>query len=225
MVVPLVDTLQPKGCTEHCLSISGGMVCSEMCKSCLMCAGYHRCGHRTKPPLQSIPVGAPFDRVGVDIMEMPRTLYGNQYVVVFVEYLTKWIVAYAAEDQTSETLARLVVDCVVCRHEVPGQLLSEQGPNLLSNVLLDVCQLLGVKKVNTTSYHPQTDGLVERMNQTIQSMLAKHVHTYGPDWDLHLQQVLFAYCVKPKTLLGSPPSTCVKVGMLGYPQRRRSHNH
>jgi len=138
----------------------------KWCRSCLTCAGYHRCGRRTKPPLQSIPVGAPFDRVGVDIMEMPRTLRGNRYVVVFVEYLTKWVEAYAVEDQTSETLARLLVDCVVCRHGVPGQLLSDRGPNLLSNVLLDVCRLLGVKKVNTTSYHPQTDGLVERMNQT-----------------------------------------------------------
>ena len=88
------------------------------------------------------------------------------------------------------------MDCVVCSYGVPGQLLSDRGPNLLSNVLLDVCRLLGVKKVNTTSYHPQTDGLVERMNQTIQSMLAKHAHTFGPDWDLHLQQVLFAYHVK-----------------------------
>ena len=49
------------------------------------------------------------------------------------------------------------MDCVVCSYGVPGQLLSDRGPNLLSNVLLDVCRLLGVKKVNTTSYHPQTD--------------------------------------------------------------------
>ena len=59
--------------------------------------------------------------------------------------------------------------------------------------MLDVCELLGVKKVNTTAYHPQTDGLVERMNRTLRSMLAKHVHKFGPDWDVHLQQLLFAY--------------------------------
>ena len=77
----------------------------KWCRSCLTCAGYHGCGRRTKPPLQSIPVGAPFDRVGIDIMEMPRTLRGNRYVVVFMEYLTKWVEAFAVEDQTSETLA------------------------------------------------------------------------------------------------------------------------
>lgn len=168
------------------------------CRSCLTCAAYQGCGQRAKPALQPIPVGAPFDRVGVDILEMPRTVNGNRYVVVFMEYLTKWVEAYAVADQTSETIAQLLVDHVVCRHGVPGQLLSDRGPNLLSNLLLDVCDLLGMKKINTTAYHPQTDGLVERMNKTLRSMLAKHAQTFGPDWDVHLQQVLFAYRVKPQ---------------------------
>ena len=118
----------------------------KWCRSCRTCTGYHGCGHRTKPPLQSIPVGAPFDWVGVDITEMPRKLRGNRYVVVFIEYLTKWVEAYAVEDQTSETRARLLVDCVVFRHRVPGQLLSDRGQNLFSNILLDVCQFSGSEK-------------------------------------------------------------------------------
>jgi len=105
---------------------------------------------------------------------MPRTLRGNRYVVVFVEYLTKWVEAYAVEDQTSETIARLLIDNVVCRHGAPTQLLSDRGANLLSGLMQDVCDLLGVKKANTTSYHPQTDGLVENMNRTLRAMLAKH---------------------------------------------------
>ena len=175
------------------------------CRSCLTCAAYQGCGRRAKPPLQPIAVGAPFERVGVDILEMPRTLRGHRYVVVFVEYLTKWVEAYAVEDQTSETLARLLVDRVVCRHGVPAELLSDRGSNLLSNLILEVCELLGMKKVNTTSYHPQTDGLVERMNKTLRSMLAKHAHKFGPDWDLHLQQLLFAYRVKPQDSTGESP--------------------
>ena len=109
------------------------------------------------------------------------------------------------EDQTSETIARLLIDNVVCRHGVPTQLLSDRGPNLLSDLIHDVCELLGMKKINTTSYHPQTDGLVEKMNQTLCSMLAKHAHTFGPDWDLHLQQLLFAYRVKPQDSPGEAP--------------------
>ena len=176
------------------------------CRSCLTCAAYHGCGRRAKPPLQPIPVGAPFERVGVDILEMPRTLRGHRYVVVFVEYLTKWVEAYAVEDQTSETLARLLVDSVVCRHGVPAELLSDHGSNLLSNLILEVRELFRMKKVNTTLYHPQTDGLVERMNKALTGT---------------------GSCCLPivsnhRTLRESHRSTCCTEEMLVYPQRQLS---
>ena len=54
-----------------------------------------------------------------------------------------------------------------------------------------------MKKVNTTASHPQTDGLIENVNRTIRAMIAKHAHKFGNDWDKYLQQLLFAYRVKP----------------------------
>ena len=84
-----------------------------------------------------------------------------------MEYVTKWVEAY------------------------PGMgLLSDRGPNLLSEQILDVCEILGIKKINTTAYHPQTNGLVEKMSRTLRSMLAKHAHKFGPNWELHLQQFI-----------------------------------
>ena len=151
------------------------------CRSCLTCAAYQGTGRKIRPPLQPIPVGAAFD-----ILEMPVTVRENRYVIVFVDYLTKWVEAYPAEDQSSEMIARLLVDNVVSRHGVPSQLLLDRGANLLSTLIQDEYSLLGMKKITTTSYHPQTDGFVERMNRTLRTMLAKHAHTFGPDWDLHL---------------------------------------
>lgn len=153
----------------------------------------------------SIPVGGPFERVGVDIMELPQTKLGHRYVVVFEDYLTKWVEVYPVKDQTSETIARLLVDNVICRHGIPMELLSDRGANLLSDLILDVCKLVGMKKINTTAYHPRTDGLVENFNRTLQRMMAKHAHTFGCDWDVHLQQLLFAYCTKPHDSNGEFP--------------------
>ena len=68
--------------------------------------------------LKPIPVGG---RVRVDILEMPETASGNWYIVVFADYLTKWVEAYPVVDQTSETIARLLVDNIVCRHGVPAE--------------------------------------------------------------------------------------------------------
>lgn len=74
----------------------------------------------------------------------------NQYMTVFKDYLTKWVEAYATEDQTSETKARLLVYNIVCRHEVPTQLLLDRWQNLLSGLIQEVCELLGMHNVNTS---------------------------------------------------------------------------
>ena len=89
--------------------------------------------------MKSTPVGGPFERVGVDLMELPLTTLGNRYVIVFLDYLTKWVEAYPLPDQTSETIARVLVDRVICRHGVLREFLSDRGANLLSAVILDVC--------------------------------------------------------------------------------------
>lgn len=81
-------------------------------------------------------------------------------MVVFIDYLTKWVESFAVQDQSAETIARLLV---FCRHGVPEQLLSDCGANFLSNLF----KMMRVKKVNTSGYYPQTDWLVEKMNSTI----------------------------------------------------------
>ena len=113
--------------------------------------------------------------------------------MVFVDYLTKWPEVFATPDQSALTIAKLLVENVVCRHGVPAQLLSDRGAAFLSQLMKEVCEVLGVKKVNTTAYHPQTDGLIEWFNRTLTSMLSKKVQQDGSDWDLHLPYVLFAY--------------------------------
>ena len=82
---------------------------------------------------------------------------------------------------------------IVCRHGVPAQLLSDRGAAFLSRLLMEICELLGVEKLNTTDYYPQTDGLAEWFYRTLTDMLAKKVEQSGRDCDAHLPFVLFAY--------------------------------
>ena len=143
--------------------------------------------------MQPIPVGGPFHRVAVDILQLPLTVSGNRYVAVFMDYLTKWPEAFAIPDQKAETIAKLFVEQIVCRHGVPEELLSDRGTNFLSDLVREVCQLLNVKKINTSGYHPQTDGLVEKFNATLISMIAKSCLVSDRDWDTRLPYLLFAY--------------------------------
>lgn len=131
--------------------------------------------------------------MGVDIIQYPKSANGNRYAVVFVDFLTKWPEVFATADQSAATIARLLVDQIICRHGIPTELLSDRGATFLSQLLSEVYQLMGMRKVNTTVYHPQTDGLVKRLNRTMTDMLAKTVQKHGTDWDERLPYVLFAY--------------------------------
>ena len=170
---------------------------ARWCQACVICAS-HQVGKALQPPLTSIPIASLFDWVGVDVLKFPKSKLGNQYAIVFVDYLTKWPEVFPI-DQSALTIPNLFVWEVVCRHGVPAQLLSDQGNAFFSLILREVCEVLGVK--NTIAYHPQTDGLVERFNRTLTNMLAKRVKRNGSDWDIQLPYALFVYhsCIQELT--------------------------
>lgn len=76
---------------------------------------------------------------------------------------------------------------------VPEELLSDRDASFLSELIQGVCDLLGMKKINTLGYHPQTDGLVEKFNSTLINLVAKCCEVRQHDWDEHLPYLLFAY--------------------------------
>lgn len=89
---------------------------------------------------------------------------------------------------------------------MPEALLSDRGTNLLSNLMKDVCSALGIGKLNTTAYHPQCDGMVERFNRTLKAMLRKHAGHYGNQWDQYLARILWAYRNTPHETTGEKPA-------------------
>ena len=126
---------------------------TQLCRACEKCASRH-VGKPIKPPFTPIPVKGPFDRIGVDVIKFPHSAKGNKYAVIFMDYLTKWPEVFAPWDQTSLTIAELLVEKVISRHGVPAELLSDRGQAFLSKLMIDVYQLLGIEKANTTAYPP-----------------------------------------------------------------------
>ena len=97
---------------------------------------------------------------------------------------------FLAPDQKIANITRLLAEEIF---GVPDALLSDRGMNLLSYLMQDVCKLLSVAKLNTMAYHPQCDGMVERLNCTLKSMLRKTCAKFGQQWDRFLSGVLWAY--------------------------------
>ena len=174
--------------------------------NCPQCATVTGGGRHHRPPLHPIPVSRPFQIVAVDIMELPTTDSGNRYVLVFQDFLTKWPMVFPMPDQKSHRIAELLVKEVVPQFGVPECLLSDRGTNLLSHLMTDVCKLLGIKKLNTTSHHPQCDGMIERFNRTLKTMLRKYACEFGAQWDKYLSGALWAYWNVPHDSTGEKPS-------------------
>ena len=169
------------------------------CASCPQCAIVHSSGRVNRPPLHPIPVQRVFQIVGVDVMELPKTETGNKHVIVFQDFLSKYPLVFPVPDQKAIRTASLLAEEAVPFFGVPEALLSDRGTNLLSHLVQNLCKMLGIKKLNTTAYHPQCDGMVERFNRTLKT-------TFGNQWDRYLSGVLWAYRNTPHESTGEKPS-------------------
>ena len=95
-------------------------------------------------------------------------------MIIFQDFLTKWLLVFP------QRIPRLVTEEFLPMFGVPESLLSDRGTNLMANVMKELCA--GNKKLNTTAYHPQCNGMVERMYRTLKTMLRKHAVKFCTQW-------------------------------------------
>jgi transposase InsO family protein len=164
------------------------------CRHCDICASKKRPNKKPRAPLQQYNVGAPLERIAVDILgPLPRTNKGNRYLLVVGDYFSKWAEAIPIRDQEATTVANKLVDRVISILGVPMEIHSDQGSNFESQVFKEMCKLLGLHKTRTTSLRPQSDGMVERFNATIENMLASFESENQKDWDEYIFLLMMAY--------------------------------
>ena len=178
---------------------------ADYCRSCSEC---QKAAPRSmiRAPLVPLPVmEAPFERIAMDIVgPLPKSRVGNRFVLVICDYATRYPEAVPLRSCDTEHVAEGLVN-FFARVGVPGEILSDQGTNFTSQLMKEIENLLHIKAIKTTPYHPQTDGLVERFNKTLKSMLRKYATESGKDWDKLLPYLLFAYREVPQASTGFSP--------------------
>ena len=163
-------------------------------KECQICARAKPGPGRGRNPIEQIKVYRPMSVVAIDILgPLPQTDNQNLYIVVCGCYYTKWMEAFAIPNQTAAVIADKLVTEVFLRFAVPSQIHTDQGRQFTSDLFQKICDLLDVEKTKTCPYNPKSDGLVERFNRTLVSMLSAFVNENRKDWDDHLPYVMAAY--------------------------------
>ena len=163
----------------------------EYVKSCDACQ--RRGGAHKNNLLHPIPVHSPFYQIGIDIVgPLPRTQRGKRYIMVAMDYLTKWPEARPLTEATAEKVAEFIYEQIICQHGCPQIILSDRGTHFNNKVVERLMRKFTINHLLSTPYHPQTNGLVERFNRTLCESLAKLSLTNN-DWDLYIAPTLFAY--------------------------------
>ena len=148
----------------------------------------------------------PFHRVAVDLIG-PITQVsenGNRYILSIVDFATKYPEAVALPRIETERVAEALLD-VFARVGFPTKILSDKGSQFTSDLMKEVCRLISLKQLFTTPYNPKCNGLCERMNGVLKSMLKKMCQEKPKDWDRYLSAVLFAYREVPQASTVFPP--------------------
>ena len=148
----------------------------QVIKACRHCLQYE--GGTPKVPLCSIVATTPLDLLHVDFTSIETTLELNQLprvanVLVFQDHFTKHILAYVTPDQTVKTTIKFLYGGYISIFGALARLLSDSGTSFNSSIIEELCKILGVKQLQTILYHPQMNGLVERLHQTIVCIIRK----------------------------------------------------
>lgn len=179
---------------------------TSYCRSCDMC---QRLGKGQKPPpapLIPLPlVTEPFFRVAMDIVgPLPTTKSGNRFILTVLDLSSHYPEAIPLPNHTATTVATALVG-VFSRFGFPSEILSDQGSDLMSQIMQTFLNDFKITQVRTSAYHPQTNGSCERFHRTLKSMIRATSDKFPDAWDECLPWILFAYREIPVETSGFSP--------------------
>ena len=174
--------------------------------NCVQCAR-NRVGKRRKTNyLKTFPPTEPLTDLCMDLLgPLPRTEAGNEHLLVIVDRFSKMTRAIPLQRIDAESIAAAFLDYWVAAYGPPATVLSDNGPQFRSTYFQGVCSLLGISNRYSTTYHPQTNGQVERYNRTIVGQLRTYVEDHQDRWDELVSMLKLAYNSRPQQSTGVAP--------------------
>lgn len=156
--------------------------------------------------MQPVIASYPWEVAGVDFVgPLPRSGRGNAYILVFIDYFTKWVEICPVREATAQVAAQKFISEVFSRHGAPTHIVSDRGTQFVSEFFESVVAALGSEHRLTTAYHPQSNQ-TERVNRTIKTAIRAYVGPKHREWDLYLPLISFALRTAPHQSTGDTPA-------------------
>jgi len=170
-----------------------GTVC-EFCKSCEICQKMKPSNNKPIAPMKPIVVRSVWELAHLDCAgPLVTTQRGNKYFLIVVDHCSKFSVTRAVSNCTAKTVMQFLEEAFFFIYGIPIKLITDQGRNFESELFKQFCNNYHIDKVRTTSYHPQSNGLVERTIRSIKQILRTLVDDDHMNWDVLLPKATFIY--------------------------------
>ncbi|KAL4135986.1 hypothetical protein QTP88_007560 [Uroleucon formosanum] len=162
------------------------------CSSCQKNKSNNTTTHQ--PMVITTTASKPFERIYLDIVG-PLTVSEkqNSYILTIQDDLTKFSSAFPLHSHDAQNVAKALVEGFICQHGIPEIILTDCGTKFLSKLFKECCKLLEIEKLNTTPYHPQTNGSLERSYRTLAEYLRHYVDKDHKNWDNYIPYAMFVY--------------------------------
>ena len=174
-------------------------------KTCDRCQRTGNISKRNEMPQQPILELEVFDVWGIDFMGPFHSSYGNQYILVAVDCVSKWLEAIASPTCDHKVVLKMFNKIIFPRFGVPRAVISDNGSHFVHHAFRKMLRKHGIHQRFGLAYHPQTSGQTEVSNREIKLILEKTVSGNRKDWASKLDEALWAYRTAFKTPIGTTP--------------------